>query len=57
MKTLPLRDRLLWITLAVQRNIVWITLGIVVAYAIVVNCVSLDVLPVDEEALKKAMPQ
>jgi hypothetical protein len=57
MKTLPVRDRLLWITLAIQRNLLWITLGIVAAYAIVVNGVSFQVLALDEEALKKAMPQ
>ena len=37
MNTLPLRDRLLPTTLAVQRNLLWIALGIVVAYAIFVN--------------------
>ncbi len=55
MKTLAVRDRLLWISLAIQRDLVWVVLGIVVAYAIYVSCIQTPVPGLDEEALKKVM--
>lgn len=57
MKSVTVRDRLLWITLAVQRNLLWVILGIVVAYVIYASCIQTPVPGFDEEALKKAMGQ
>ena len=37
MKRLTIREGLLWVSLGIQRNIVWVVLGLILAFVIIQN--------------------
>ena len=57
MKTVTVRDRLLWASLAVQRNLLWIVLGVLAAYVVYLTCFFVPVPGIDEEAAKRILRQ
>jgi len=57
MKMVPVRDRLLWITLAVQKRMLWIALGVLVVVVVYRIGFHIPVPAIDEESLRQIMPR